>query len=90
MIQRLACLKFGSCGTLTLQGFAIGSAAEESKAEEEASAVAGDAELVDGGSEDEEDAGEVGFRFGDGYDLAAFEAGLCEGLLEGVSDEAVS
>ena len=64
--------------------------AEESKAVEEASAVAGEAELVDGSAEDQEDAGEVGFRFGDSYDLAACEAGLCEGLLEGVSDEAVS
>ena len=64
--------------------------AEESKAVEEASAVAGEAELVDGSAEDQEDAGEVGFRFGDSYDLAAFEVGLCEGLLEGVSDEAVS
>ena len=74
MIQRLACLKFGSCGTMTLQGFSFGSVAE----------------ILDGSAEDEEDAGEVGFRFGDSYDLAAFEAGLCEGLLEGVSDEAVS
>ena len=77
--------EFGSSRRLTLQGFAMSSWAVE-----EASAVAGDAELVDGSAEDEEDAGEVGFRFGDSYDLAAFEVGLCEGLLEGVSDEAVS
>ncbi len=47
--------------------------------------MAGEAELVDGEAEEEKDAGDVGFGFGDGYDLVAFETGLVERLLKRVS-----
>ena len=66
--------ELGSSRRLTLPGFSIGSATE----------------VLDEDAGEEGEGVEVGFGFGDGYDLAAFEAGLCEGLLEGVSDEAVS
>ena len=63
--------KFGPCGTITLQGFSFGSVAE----------------ILDASTEDQEDAGEVGFRFGDGYDFGARKAGFAEGLRKGVPDE---
>ncbi len=47
--------------------------------------VFGSAEEVNGAAEEEDHAGEVGFGFGDGYDLVAFETGLAEGLLKRVS-----
>ena len=47
--------------------------------------MAGEAELVDAEAEEKEDAGDVGFGFGDGYDLVAFETGFAEGLLKRVS-----
>jgi len=62
----------GSCETMTLQGFSFGSVAE----------------ILDGGAEDEEDAGEVGFRFGDSYDFGAGEARFTKRIFKGVSDEA--
>ena len=71
---------------LPLKASAMSSWAEESEAVEEASAVAGEAELVDGGAEDEEDAGEEGFGFGHGYDFGA--AARRESLFEAISDEA--
>ena len=43
-------------------GFSIGSATE----------------VLDEDAGEEGEGVEVGFGFGDGYDLAAFEAGLCE------------
>jgi hypothetical protein len=62
--------------------------AEEGEAGEEALAMAGEAELVDGEAEEEEDAGDVGFGFGDGYDFGARKAGVVEGFRKGVPDEA--
>ena len=47
--------------------------------------MAGEADLVEGDAEEEGDGGDVGFGFGDGYDLVAFETGLAEGLLKRVS-----
>ena len=58
------------------------------QAGEKASALAGEAELVDGGAEDEEDAGEVGFGFGDGYDFAATAREASE--FESAANEAVA
>jgi hypothetical protein len=65
--------------------------AEESEAVEEASAVAGEAELVDDATKEEDHAGEVGFGFGDGYDFgaAAGEALLKPAANEGGSGVAV-
>ena len=57
---------------MTLQGFSFGSAAE----------------ILEDKAGEEGDGGEVGFGFGDGYDLVAFEAGFVEGLRKGVPDEA--
>ena len=55
VLKRLPCLKFGSCGTMTLQGFSFGSAAE----------------ILDDDAGEEGYGVEVGFGFGDGYDLGA-------------------
>ena len=57
---------------MTLQGFSFGSAAE----------------ILEDKAGEEGDGGEVGFGFGDGYDLVAIEAGFVEGLRKGVPDEA--
>ncbi len=51
--------------------------------------MAGEAELVDAEAEEEKDAGDVGFGFGDGYDFGAGgKAGLAKGIFKGVSGEA--
>jgi len=47
--------------------------------------VFGSAEEVNRAAEEEGDGGDVGFGFGDGYDLVAFETGLAERLLKRVS-----
>ena len=75
---------------MTLQGFAFGSAADvlDDDAGEEALAVAGEADLVEGEAEEEHDGGDDGFGFGDGYDFVAHETGFAEGLRKGVSYEA--
>jgi len=52
---RLPALNLGSCGTMTLQGFSFGSAAE----------------VLDGDASEEDDGIEEGFGFGDGYDFCA-------------------
>ena len=83
-------LIFGSGRRLTLPRFSIGSW-EEGEASEEATALAGEAELVDAEAQEEREAGEVGFGFGDGYDFrAGGKAGLAEGFFKGVSDETCS
>ena len=56
---------------MTLQGFSFGSAAE----------------MLDDDAGEESDGGDVGFGFGDGYDLVAFEAGFGEGLCKGITNE---
>ena len=70
---------------MTLQGFAFGSAADvlDDDAGEEALAVAGEADLVEGDAEEEGDGGDVGFGFGDGYD---FGAAACESSLKSASN----
>jgi len=86
----LPCLKFGSSRRLTLQGLPF-RLAEEGEAGEEALAMAGEAELVDGEAEEEDHAGDVGFGFGDGYDFgASSKAGFNECPLEAIADEAGS
>ena len=63
---------FGSCGTMTLQGFSFGSVAE----------------VLNDNAGKESDGMEVGFGFGGGYDFCAgSEAGLCEGLFKGIPDK---
>ena len=53
--------------------------------------MAGEAELVDAEAEEEDDGGDVGFGFGDGYDFGAgHKAGFAEGIFKGVSDEATT
>ena len=70
---------------MTLQGFAFGSAADvlDDDAGEEALAVAGEADLVEGDAEEEGDGGDVGFGFGDGYDLGS---AACESSLKSASN----
>ena len=52
--------------------------------------VFGLAAEVDDATEEEDHAGEVGFGFGDCYDFGAGEAGIAEGPLEAIADEAGS
>ena len=57
---------------MTLQRFAMGSWEKEGEASEETPALADEAgQLVDAEAEEEQEAGEVSFGFGDGYDFGA-------------------
>ena len=67
----------------------MGSWEKEGEASEETPALADVAEqLVDAEAEEEQEAGEVSFGFGDGYDFGARKAGVAEGFRKGVPDEA--
>ena len=68
---------------LTLQGLPF-RLAQEGEAGEEALAVAGEADLVEGDAEEEDDGGDDGFGFGDGYDLVLKQP---TGDLCGIPDE---
>ena len=72
---------------LRIHGLSFESVAEEGEPVEVASALSSQSELVDAETEEEDEAGEIGFGFWDGYDFGAVKIGDIEVLFKGVSDE---